>query len=258
MARQCAFCSQIANLTGEHLWSDWIGKLLGTRKYTFTRIEPDGRELRWEGNELNLKAKVVCENCNSGWMSDLESATKPFLKDMILSCKETALHAKEIALLAAVTFKNTVVADHMHDNRGPFFTARERRDFRYTLIVPDGFQAWMGSIPDQHGVFNSMDFKTKRSNAYSFHLNVFNYAIGHFTVQSLTSRYLRRSDRRHAPQLYTTQANGFDPVSTAFWPSDGSPIVWPPPAHMGHDLFNQFVYRWKNLERGPTWRCFGM
>jgi len=155
-------------------------------------------------------------------------------------------------------FKNTVVADHMHDRRGPFFSLHERHGFRRTLLVPLGFQVWIGSIPDQHGIFSSMDHEMDRTVPLSFHLNAFNYAVGHFAAQSVTSRYFRRNDRRHAPQLYVTQDSAWDQVSIPFWPSIGNSVKWPPSAHMGRDVFDKFFYRWKRLTIGPGLRPFMM
>jgi len=153
--KECVFCPETANLTGEHLWSAWIGKALGPKRYTFTRRERDGHVRRWRGDELDAKAKVVCGTCNSGWMSDLETASRSFLNDMVLHCSPTVLQPDQIKLLAALAFKNTIIADHMHDNRGPFFTLMERRRFAAKLIIPQGVQMWLASTANQHGLFKS-------------------------------------------------------------------------------------------------------
>lgn len=73
----CAFCPATANITGEHLWSDWASRVLGPRKYNLHREMPDGRVLRWATKGLNEKAPVVCGDCNNGWMSDIEGELKP-------------------------------------------------------------------------------------------------------------------------------------------------------------------------------------
>ncbi len=208
---------------------------------------------QWQDDELNLKAKVVCKPCNETWMSQLEGETKPILKDVILRGQQTTLRERDIALVAAVAFKNTVVADHMH-TRGPFFTLRERRDFRYTRLIPTGVQMWLGSIAEQRGLFKSMYAKLPRRDSRSFQLNIFTYAVGHLVVQTVTSRYQRKNDRRHAPPLYVTQDRNWNQVSLPFWPSDGTPITWPPAAHMGNNIVDTFVKRWKSLVLGPGLR----
>ena len=34
---KCAFCPNVANLTGEHIWSDWINKILPNKQYAFLK-----------------------------------------------------------------------------------------------------------------------------------------------------------------------------------------------------------------------------
>jgi hypothetical protein len=108
----------------------WIGAAIGPRKYRFTRREGEGRVRQWHGNNLDLKTHVACGPCNHGWMSELESRSKPILRDMILHCSETTLRDPQIAVVAAVAFKNAVVADYMHDNRPPIFTTSGKTDIR--------------------------------------------------------------------------------------------------------------------------------
>src|SRR5258708_7315465 len=91
----CAFCPGTAGITGEHLWSAWAGRMFGERRYTITRKEPDGRVLTWTLPELNAKTKVVCGDCNNGWMSELETQVKPIIGEMVCSGAETTLPAQD-------------------------------------------------------------------------------------------------------------------------------------------------------------------
>lgn len=95
-----AFCPETAGITGEHLWSAWAGRMFEERRYTITSKEPDGRVLTWTLPELNAKTRVVCGDCNGGWMGDLENQVKPSIGEMIYNCTQTTLNAKDIAALA--------------------------------------------------------------------------------------------------------------------------------------------------------------
>src|SRR5260370_35124846 len=201
----CAFCPETANLTGEHLWSHWIGESLGKKDYTFTRKEADGTVRQWHGDTLKTKARVACGDCNNVWRSELERKIKPIIQNMILHASETVLQAREIALFAAVAFKNAVVADHMHENRPPFFTSTERRGFRRTLFIPSGVQMWLASMPTQRGLFKSMSFQTPRGTGRGFEFNVFTYGIGHLVVKVYTVRWMKKAYRRHANPPFLTQ-----------------------------------------------------
>lgn len=85
------------------------------------RQEPNGTITRWRNKELDTKAKVVCKQCNNGWMSELEAQSIPILKDMVVHRAPTRLKARDIAVLTAVGFKNAALADHVQTVRCPFF-----------------------------------------------------------------------------------------------------------------------------------------
>jgi hypothetical protein len=89
--RSCAFCGSAASLTGEHIWSDWLSRLLGKRKVRYNWTEADGTVKEYRLVGLNAKVNIVCETCNNGWMSDLENAVKPIVQPMILNADEIAL-----------------------------------------------------------------------------------------------------------------------------------------------------------------------
>jgi hypothetical protein len=186
MSRQCAFCPATADITLEHLWSGWIGKALGAYDIKNTRRTESGEVITWPTKEFSAGAKVACRDCNNGWMSALESASKSILEDMIVHCKPVTLSAKDIATIAAVTFKNMVVADYMKSSdRPPFFTRRERWLFRESLTLPKGLQMWFGSMAySNSGIFKSYTLKMSLNVPYRNQINIFTYGIGHFLSQS--------------------------------------------------------------------------
>jgi hypothetical protein len=88
--RKCVFCGR-GSLTREHVFPDWISSLYG-KKPGWNEFSHNNEVVRKFPEKLfQHKAKVVCENCNSGWMSDLEDKVRPFLADMITSAKATVL-----------------------------------------------------------------------------------------------------------------------------------------------------------------------
>src|SRR5437667_2935656 len=88
MARTCVFCGSSLNLTKEHGWPQWIDGFLPPRLINQTRIADDfvpesrGRRKTVSGNTVGL----VCDDCNNGWMSRLESAAKPLIGPMMQGC----------------------------------------------------------------------------------------------------------------------------------------------------------------------------
>ena len=119
----CAFCPATADITGEHLWSAWAGKMFGRSRYTMRRTDPDGSVRTWKLPHLSVKTKVVCGKCNNGWMSDLETKVKLIIGDMADKFADTILDDKVIATVAAWAYTKAIVADHSHSNRKPFCRA---------------------------------------------------------------------------------------------------------------------------------------
>src|SRR6202044_4287730 len=178
---QCAFCPAKAD-DGEHIWSDWFGRLLGPKAYSMVRKEMDGNIRQWKSGKLNSKTKVVCGGCNHSWMSEVENRTKAVIQHMAVSCQPQTLDAANIETIAQFAFLKAVVADHSHDNRGPFFNTAERYNFRGTLQLPPGFQMWLAGMPKQHGVFKSFYAIAPQNVPGRCEINAFTYGLGHFLV----------------------------------------------------------------------------
>jgi hypothetical protein len=246
----CAFCPATAEITGEHIWSDWAGKLFGTHKFVFTRKESDGSVVTWEHNALHLKAKVVCRTCNNEWMSELENKTKSLIADMVCNCTPATLNGEAIATIAALGFLKCVVADHMSETTKPFYTSAERQSFRRTLAIPDGVQMWLASTLRLRGLFKGFIVQTPLNTPQRFGLNTFTYGLGHLVIQIVGCRWMKKAVRRHAEPPCLTQAIHWARVSIPFWPHNGSPVSWPPNAHLGNRALEQFMDRWAKV----VWR----
>jgi hypothetical protein len=247
---QCAFCAAKAD-DGEHVWSDWFGRLLGPKAFHMIRKELDGNVKQWKSGKLNSKTKVVCGECNHTWMSDVENRTKSVIQQMAVSCQQKTLSPDDIEIIAQFAFLKTVVADHSHDNRKqPFFTLAERYNFRETLELPTGFQMWVASLPVQHGIFKSFYAVAPQNLPGRFEINAFTYGLGHFVIQVAACRWTKKLNRRFVPPPILTQSREWNPISIAVLPAASDSISWPPSAHMGRELIDQYAQRWKDAVPG--------
>ena len=87
MTRTCVFCGSTP-LTREHAYPDWIAALFTSEQVTYERTIQDRRDEHamrssWQQRPFEVKVRAVCEDCNSGWMSDLEQEAAPLLTPMI-------------------------------------------------------------------------------------------------------------------------------------------------------------------------------
>lgn len=112
---------------------------------------------------------------------------------------------------------------------------------------------WFASLPVQHGLFKSYVVETPLNTPRRFEFNVFTYGLGHFVIQVVTARWNKKALRRHASPPVLTQAVEWDDCSIAFWPSDGTPVSWPPAKHLSRQVIDAFVERWTQLELGRGW-----
>lgn len=77
--RACIFCGEPAD-SDEHLLSEWLQGVLPSDEPVlhYRQIGGDESERReWMKRPFREKAGVVCDDCNTGWMSRLESGAKP-------------------------------------------------------------------------------------------------------------------------------------------------------------------------------------
>ena len=121
--REGAFCGGF-KMSREHLFPNWLKKRFPRDdKTTHTTAsfewpeniitkEPMERRQHGRGHVGSLKVKVVCETCNSGWMSALEEPTKPVLTPLITG-ERSDLPTKVQLTLATWATKTSMTAEHL-------------------------------------------------------------------------------------------------------------------------------------------------
>ncbi len=154
VSETCIFCDNPPD-SGEHLWSNWMGPLL-QRPWHKSRFElvqnysyeaaPFGEVAHWTHNGATHKKKirVVCEQCNNGWMNKLECA-RHFLKPMILGESIALDSAAQRAIAEWIVLKLLVLE---HDPTGgqkptPIFSRRQRLAFKNNGQIPQSFRIWL-------------------------------------------------------------------------------------------------------------------
>lgn len=105
--RVCAFCAAHGPLTLEHVLPHWLVEALGPFKtggqHTVFHAPPgESRKVvrRWLGLPFTAKARQVCTQCNTGWMSRLEIAASPTLAPLMRRALTVTLDPKTRELLA--------------------------------------------------------------------------------------------------------------------------------------------------------------
>jgi hypothetical protein len=253
----CVFCSGEAKLTGEHIWSEWMGDLFPQQRHIFRRQFAGEPFTTWESKNMDVKAKIVCKPCNSGWMSDLENQhAKPAMQELILSDAPVALAPERIYSITVFAFKAAVIGHYMQRRKSRFwpssvFAPANIRSFVSSLKIPLGVQLWIGCIASddlRNGVFRLRYSKTPSGATKGFRLYVCTFGLGRFIWQLVASEWTNgRLRRASVPTL--TQAREWNPVSIPVWPMPRSGIYagWPPFQHLRADLMDAFSDRWQRF-----------
>jgi len=119
--RKCIFCGA-GKLTAEHFWPEWAASILPNGRdpsyYDFAQNHDPRtgeirrtRHYRRQGLVTTKRLRVVCGPCNNGWMSRLETATKPILTPMAIG-EDTRLTEADQRTLSAWVALKLMVAEH--------------------------------------------------------------------------------------------------------------------------------------------------
>jgi hypothetical protein len=249
--RVCAFCPQSAKLTGEHLYAEWIDTLVTTttRRYDFTDLGPDNRVVRrFSGLHLDRKFKCVCDDCNNGWMSDIDNEARNILKDVILYRAPVCFLASGIKSIARFTLKNAMVADYMY--RKPFFSAYQRKQFKESLELSPGTHAWMGGVATglrvRHGIYKTSYVEPPAHSSLGIQLYVFTWSAECLLFQLVAARWtnlLHHANDGWPKLSHDTQS---DKVMVPFWPMPQQRrVTWPPDFQIPHNDLAKIAERFK-------------
>jgi hypothetical protein len=146
--RFCIFCGK-PGLTKEHVWADWLKQHIPKQAINHTQLvailHPTHSEFRRKtvaGDLRSRRLRVVCERCNTGWMSQLQSQGKPYLLPLIRG-EVTALNPAAQTTVAAWIAMFVMVAEHFNPHT-VVSTKTERKTFRHKRTPSSNWKIWIG------------------------------------------------------------------------------------------------------------------
>jgi hypothetical protein len=229
---------------GEHIWDDWLNRATPKTKYrTRKQTALNSPAIEYDSAKFAEKLPVVCEPCNSGWMSVLTNKVKQRFGAAILDGEPFTLDLKDAALLAAFTFMKAVVTNQSLSD--PFFTRAAREQFRDSPVLPPFIQCWFAAYErDGMQVVSASHFFSPNPGhkLYGLQFCSFNYIVGKLALQLLAPRWKNILHRgRHL--IMVSADKSWELAAPRFWPDAGVTISWPPPKHIGNDTIKLFVER---------------
>jgi hypothetical protein len=252
--RQCAFCPRTASLTGEHLRSAWVNKLLKgrTHHYVISQRSYGSKPSQWRDKQLNLKANVVCADCNSGWMSQLDNAAKLTLQDIILHDSPVCILPLGLSAVAAFTMKCGFVADYLTRHREPLFDHATRQEFAHSRRPTEGAHMWLGRVQQprgkKSGIYKTRYGTTHDAVAPSLDTFVFTFTIETILLQLAITRFTDRfGSSAYSPEL--NQEKRLNGLLIPFWPPRvfNQCVEWPPSLSIHNTQLEEVADRFREL-----------
>ena len=240
--RSCFFCRQTGRrLTNEHVWPKWVSGLLCGRSDSFTHytrrvtatddaMTPTGRS-----RYLNVTTRAVCRDCNSGWLSDLESQFKPLATRLIVGERTVALalSPESQALLAAWAYKMAMLLDVAHPSASrEFYTPRDRLLFRSTSLAHGFVHVFLGRCA--FGDRPALARKLRDTLPRRAYWELATMTAGHLAMQVLSVRSVASNELVPAGTLgvdFFGRARG---TVSPIWPPVPAYLEWPPARTMSH------------------------
>lgn len=202
---------------------------------------------KWKSKSIDAVARVVCESCNNGWMSDVDAEASATMSNMIRHGSGLSLLPIGIASIAMFAYKAAVVVDcGRREFDGPFFPPAERKRFSENgHFLPAGVQVWLSTIRSErlHGRYMGHYAKINTGTYRNFKVFVFTYTVGFLVIQLVAFRWGSRLLKRSSVTPYFLQADTWNLASIPIWPPDGRSVAWPTSQYLTDASIHQIAER---------------
>ncbi len=244
MPAPCIFCNNNSG-SREHLWPKWI---LARSKFGPLRHQIRKREAVIIRPEVTVK--TVCQACNSGWMSSLESECIPVIGSMLhgLTVPLSQMQQETIAVWAV---KTSMMMDSLkgRDAKKRFYAREECENLRLNRTIPRETRIWLGHyVGEGLGGFGT-DFTVvagELNRQRVAHGMTNTIIIGHLALQVVTVHRHPKHVGRDISDVQPKAAD-WERMLIQIWPETRY-ISWPPELSFENDGqlgIGRLVERWR-------------
>lgn len=214
--------------TKEHVFGDWTTPFLQTPERPGTQIRwqetPDGKDQSsYPAKPAQQTVQGVCHSCNSGWLSRIQTAAKPFLLPALQKPKRRSFGESAQEAMAIWAFRAGIVAG---SRGGPSAISESwLHDFYESRKLPDSCRVWIAATPyRQFTYINHVAFKVFAEDAEPPpRANAFVDVLGIGHVGFCVLYWSGMKPRSGMARLHSEFGNALMPI----WPVT-RPIQWPP------------------------------
>jgi hypothetical protein len=153
---RCIFCGNLAKLTSEHIWGDWIREYaafsLNKHRAAHVAVPRPGAPRApiikpRAGDPLGSQVEVVCGDCNSGFLSRIQNRAKPYLIPLFEGQDHRLDEAAQNIIAAWIAMATMTSAYLMQDvtSEGQLAIPQGDRNWlMYTETAPRHWRIWIG------------------------------------------------------------------------------------------------------------------
>lgn len=242
--RTCIFCGGRAG-SAEHIFPNWINQIfpvsvVGQPEAVLGTLARDREptERRWKATGVATQTtKEVCHECNTGWMSRLETKAKPLLVPMMTG-RPTALTLDEQITVATWVTKTAMIAELVHGHEFNF--SPEERGIMMTEQRPPAHVAVMaGAIETDIGPCRAT---VARGQVVDGANNVVAWIHVHTIQTGALICQVMRSDPPMGGEVAFKTVQFAAPIEIPLFPPTPS-FVWPPTKVLTEDRFLDHTQR---------------
>jgi hypothetical protein len=247
MARQCTFCSNQAR-SREDVYPKWLLQKIGNVGPILHRM------VGVPHTELSspvIKAKVVCEQCNNGWMSDLENETKLIMSPLVADLAVTISEGEQ-KVLARWTVKTAMMLDAACRRGRELCHAQASRErLRTHKEVPRLTAIWLGRF-FRHELFSrgGRGWFTINEIPKAAYACITTFIFGHLVIQSMTIHAGAEYTEENFPRIRASDGP-WNATLVQIWPNTGA-VNWPPAQFFvsrGSHSIGRLINRWLPMNR---------
>jgi hypothetical protein len=201
-------------------------------------------ERRWGAAQVaSITSKMICHECNTGWMADLEGRSAPLLTPMILGQPHSLTQADQ--LTAALWTAKTVMVMEPTLGRQDNFPPDQRQAVMRGY-VPGHFRVFAAAIEDQ---IPPLRFSCVRSEVERAGLPFVKLHFYTLQINTLVVQLLRGDPPPPRYGALEEVAHPFD-AEVSLWPPVPE-FFWPPKLSLDNEGLSRYVGRLGPLHTPP-------
>lgn len=224
--RQCLFCHRAAT-SREHILPNWLLEhFRQTKRRIVLTFDLEGLHKKGISITPGMRVKFVCDDCNHGWMSDLETAVKPLLGSMLHDVT-LRIDGTQQSAIARWAIKTTMVMESIANRVHPFFERDERERLHSSLAIPPNTYVWLArSVGEYDLAYVGMHlWNEKPGDPKAIHCYVNSIGFGYLVLQVFSAHIPDGHPRMDVPTVFSAP---WEKLLIQIWPTTERFLAWPP------------------------------